>query len=238
VKKRQLITLCLSLIAIAVLELNYVRVGMIGSMVSEPLIRTQEQLDARIKFFRSFLKAKWELSDYPLRFREQAQDGTGKFPRWKAQIVNWGVMIGLGSTKDEAYANLQTEFDQFAKSQGEMPRPGAKARIRFAPTREIDKYAIVANGFFGKILGRDYRDCFVSDQSSLWDFCPPSESPENFQAKMLRKIKETYGCDVSDIKDGNLVTIFERLQPIRSPIRILDIKPLGQLSHDAPQSTK
>ena len=86
-------------------------------------------------------------------------------------------------------------------------RDRMRVPIEFAPTTEIDQYSLIAHDFFQKILEMDFDYCFVSDESSLWDF--PNTSDE---ARVFELIKRTYQVDVSDIQTGNLVQIFKRLQ--------------------------
>ena len=56
------------------------------------------------------------------------------------------------------------------------------------------------------IIDLDYAECFVSDESSLADF-HTELSDEHLHERILL----AYGVDVSDIEDGRLVRIFERL---------------------------
>jgi hypothetical protein len=48
--------------------------------------------------------------------------------------------------------------------------------------------------------------CFISDESSLWDFL--SETTNQAQ---IDRIRAAYGVDVSDLTDGNLATILARI---------------------------
>jgi hypothetical protein len=50
--------------------------------------------------------------------------------------------------------------------------------------------------------------------SSLWDFTTYCQGPKANRAEIAlwqAHIEETYGVHVSDIEDGNLVKIFERI---------------------------
>ena len=79
-------------------------------------------------------------------------------------------------------------------------------KFELASTTEIDKYEFLATEFFEKILGMNRNDCLITDESSLWDF-HSERSDEPFYSKIL----EAYGVDVSDIANGNLVRIFQRI---------------------------
>ncbi len=79
-------------------------------------------------------------------------------------------------------------------------------RLEFAPSDVIAQYETIARDFLSRIFNLDYEKCLISDQSSLWDFYA-SESDE----PLFQKIRNVYGIDVADIKDGNLVKVFARL---------------------------
>ena len=53
----------------------------------------------------------------------------------------------------------------------------------------------------------DYADCWISDESSLWDF-----HGEESNDHLNKKVWETYRVDISDIEDGKLVKIFQRIE--------------------------
>ena len=167
---------------------------------------------AFVKYLASSFKRDWTIDDYPVRIRRRHDANApsiGSFEpaAWQAQIVHWGQMRGGGSTRDEAVANLNENFNEYRRQHGTVPRPGTRVPIEFAPTTEIDQYSLIAHDFFQKILEMDFDYCFVSDESSLWEF--PNTSDE---ARVFELIRRTYQVDVSDIQTGNLVQIFKRLQ--------------------------
>jgi len=167
-------------------------------------------LKAATKYLLSFTKTDWELTDYPIRFRHFNVTDTGgrlKQIPWSAQIINWWQMDGSGDTKQDAYADLQKKFGDFKSKGKSLPRPGTGLPIEFAPTERIQFHDDIAIDFFSRILNMNYRECFISDESTLWDF-HGEESNEHLH----RKIWDTYRVDVSDINDGNLVKIFERIE--------------------------
>lgn len=84
---------------------------------------------------------------------------------------------------------------------------GKKMKFELAPTEKIDAYEELAIDFFERVLGMSREDCLITDESSLWDF-HTEKSGEEF----YHKIAEVYGVDVSDVKGGNLVEIFERIE--------------------------
>jgi len=170
-------------------------------------------IKAGVKYLYSFRKNEWRLSDYPIRFRQfkpspdDAMQGRLQLIPWSAQIINWWQMDGLGNSKAEAYADLEAKFSKLKEEGKSLPRPGTGLPIEFASTVRVSFYDDTADDFFRRVLDKNYRDCWISDESSLWDF-HGEESNESFH----QKIWEAYGVDVSDIESGNLVKIFERIE--------------------------
>jgi hypothetical protein len=171
-----------------------------------------------IKYLLSFLKSKWELRDYPIRYFNQhgknnlkviEKIGHSSLPKWRVQIINWQLLFGLGETKTEAYLDLEQKFSEHKKNASNLPRPGAKVAMKFekAPIEKVQLYENIAEHFFIHIIKMNYRDVLITDLSSIWDF-PVEDSDE----EMSRKIALRYGVDVSElIKKGFLVEIFERI---------------------------
>jgi hypothetical protein len=80
----------------------------------------------------------------------------------------------------------------------------------------VRKHKLLARDFFRRILSRDFDKCFISDKSSIWDF---PEADEH----VYERIQQVYKIDVSDIKSGGFVEIFERLsKPQISVSKTLD----------------
>ena len=90
-----------------------------------------------------------------------------------------------------------------------------KLKIEFASTKKISAYEDLAADFLDKIFDMERGSYAISDESGLWDF-PFRESYES-KERLWEKIREIYGVDVSDIKDGNLVRIFERIEREQKP---------------------
>lgn len=78
--------------------------------------------------------------------------------------------------------------------------------LGFADSTEVDSYEEIAVDFFDRVLGMDYMDCCITDQSSIDDFSPVMPGSE-----IVSKVLDIYRVDISDIKDGNLVQIFKRI---------------------------
>jgi hypothetical protein len=126
---------------------------------------------------------------------------------WSAQIINWWQMDGLGDTKEAAFADLKAKLQTVKEEKGSLPRPGTGLPIEFAPTGLVNLHWNIAEDFFQKVLEKNYDECWISDQSSLWDF-----HVEDSNQHLHEKVWQCYRVDISDIEDGNLVKIFERIE--------------------------
>ncbi|MCF6133459.1 hypothetical protein [Flavobacterium wongokense] len=160
----------------------------------------KENILAFYKKILSYRKTNWELEDYPLRYRNQSNSEDKEIKTWVLQIVNWWTLTGLGDTKAEAYDMLKEHFENYKHLNNELPRPGTSVPIKFADTEEIDNLENIAVDFFDKILGYNYYECFISDESSLIDFGQDNE-------ETLQKINEIYSLNLKEIGDGNIVRI-------------------------------
>lgn len=86
-------------------------------------------------------------------------------------------------------------------------------KISFASTTGIDKYSEISEDFMKKIFDFELADYLITDKSSLYDFT----SRDNMELTDIQdKIKEVYDLNVSDIKSGNLLEIFMRIDQKRS----------------------
>ena len=89
-------------------------------------------------------------------------------------------------------------------------------KLKFASADKIERYEHLLPDFFVAVLNMDYYEnaLFDSDESSLSDFTPYGRGPKANRAEIglwQTRIEEKYGMDVSDIEDGNLVKIFDRI---------------------------
>ena len=160
------------------------------------------------KYARSFLKRDWSADDYPVRVREQPAHAPHEdVPRYAAQIINWWALTGLGETPEEALEDLARKLEEFKRRHGYLHRPGREVPITYAATDGIDAHAATAQRFLVEVLGfRPDSSVFISDQSSLYDF-----EGRCGGADLVEKTRNVFGVDVSDIEDGNLLRIFERI---------------------------
>ena len=133
------------------------------------------QLRALWKWLLSWRKREWSPSDYPLRYREQFPDPNldpahGKPPRWNLQVMNWWQMGGLGETREDAYADFEARFAMLREAGTPPPRPGRGLPLTFAASTVIERHEDLCRDLLSQILDLNYDECFISDESSLYDF--------------------------------------------------------------------
>ena len=175
------------------------------------LRRLSRQLRAGWKFLLSFRKHEWNLEDYPVSIRKQAtshNQPTGLPRRWKlnpyhASLINWEAVSGSGETESEARANLRARFEN-EKAKQSLPRPGKHVPITFASQSRVLSHQALAEDLLMRVF--EIQEAWISDESSLWDFCMDETLDEP-----LRKIREIYHVDVSDIQSANLADILDRI---------------------------
>ena len=163
------------------------------------------------KWLASFSGSEWALDEYPIRTRPNG-DGARPGEEWLAQILNWPGPAGVGASQKEAVAKLGEALEsarEYRRKNGEkMPRPGSKVPISFASTDRVLADPTVHDDFIVRVLGFGPGDpVFISDQSSLGDF-----GDEAHVAALQKKIVDVYGVDVSDLKEGLICDILERIQ--------------------------
>jgi hypothetical protein len=156
-------------------------------------------------YLLSYRKSDWELDDYPIRY--EFYEKSKKRPAfWNATIIGWVAMWSSGKTRKDAFQNLKRRFLAYKNRGDTLYRPGIDAPIKWASTTEVSKYRTLSIEFFEKILNITNNRWWISDQSSLWVMVEPEARPD-----VIKRIQERYGVDISDIEDGNFVTIFKRI---------------------------
>jgi hypothetical protein len=161
------------------------------------------------KRFTSTFKSEWTVEDYPLNVKahslsESLQTSRPKPHPWTATIINWPGMSGGGDSRPEALQELRKTFERFKAEKKQLPRPGTKVPIQFATSARVGRHADLAKEFVQKVLEIEWA--WISDESSLDDF-----HGDESNKKLIEKIRMVYGVDVSDIPDGNLADIFDRI---------------------------
>jgi len=164
------------------------------------------------KSLLSLLKSDWSINDYPIEFRQQEvldlnHTNLTMFP-WEARIINWYWMNGDGQTKQEAYLKLKEKFELYKSEGKSLPRPGSKVSIAFASISRIGNLESEAAIFFKEIFDMDYYGMFISDESSMYDFCWSDELLDEKQ----KHIKERFGIEIKDLEDQKIVDILGRIK--------------------------
>ena len=85
-----------------------------------------------------------------------------------------------------------------------MIRPGVNAPLEFAAQELVSVNPELGEDFIRRVLNLDWA--WISDESSLWDF-----HTDDTNEKMLAKILDVYGVDVSDIESARLSEILNRI---------------------------
>ena len=70
------------------------------------------------------------------------------------------------------------------------------SRITFASQEGVDQFETLAREFLPAILGYEYDDVMLTDESSLGDFCGRCETREEYEAweqKILQRVEDRYG---------------------------------------------
>jgi len=166
------------------------------------------KLKSFVKYLLSFFKETWEIDDYPLKLR--LQENVPNAARYCYQVINWWVMVGLGETPEKAKENLKESFNNWVQKNGYKPRPGKKVPLQFATSKKLQGFGGTLDDFKERILGFKKGDpVFISDQSTLFDFTA-GQSIKTY----TEKIRNIYSIDISDIKDGNISKIIERLNKV------------------------
>jgi predicted RNase H-like HicB family nuclease len=165
-----------------------------------------------IKRLTSYLKKDWDINDYPIELYPNENAGEDNV-KYGALIKGWSGMVGHGETKEKAFENLKEHFKLF-KDNNELPRPGTNVPLKFALTSELESYENIAVDFFDKILRLNYYDCFVSDESSLTDFesLEGDDNPEDFKSKIIKRVSDNYGVDISDTYHKYLTDVFDKIK--------------------------
>lgn len=159
-----------------------------------------------IKLSLSFFKKDWKICDYPLKYKIQ-KNLDNNF-EWLVQVINWWSLCGWGKTKESALMDLEENFEEQVKIKGYKPRPGVNVPIEYASTEKIKKNIDLLEDFLEKILEfKKDSPLFISDLSSLYDFCFDGNLEKYFV-----KIEKVYNKDVRFIKDGNIARILEAIK--------------------------
>lgn len=172
--------------------------------------RFKRQSLALWKFLLSFRTRDWCLEDYPIHLVQQSDgppiSGVTEVPAFRADIVNWHCICGLGDTPSAALAHLQDVFRDRKGNGKPLPRPGRvfPAEVSFASSERVDAHPNLKEQFIHEVLG--YEWAFISDDSTLRDFSTNDDPKPYFE-----KIRTVFGVDVSGADSDNLADILDIL---------------------------
>jgi hypothetical protein len=115
-------------------------------------------------------------------------------------------MAGHRYSRAEALQNLAASFARRKAELEPLPRLGTRVPLKFASDERVRRQQQLVVDFMNRILGLQYEECFVSDQSSLWNF--HEEESNDF---LNKKVLAVYGVDISDLESALIVDILERI---------------------------
>ena len=88
------------------------------------------------------------------------------------------------------------------------------SHIKFASQDGVEQFEELAREFLPAILGYDFDDTIIADESSPSDFCGRCETREEFDAwerKVLQRIEDRYGVRPPDSR-VRLVDLFRDIE--------------------------
>lgn len=158
----------------------------------------------------SFVRSEWKPESYPIEIR--TQDGVPPEAKWCARVLNWPVLTGLGSTKNEAHTALLKSLREIALKRCQegksMPRPGTGLPLEFASTTRVLSEPALLEDFIIHVLGFTQSDpVFISDESSIGDFGDDDRITE-----IRRKIEEYYGIVISEPEPVFIADVLDRVR--------------------------
>lgn len=98
-----------------------------------------------------------------------------------------------------------------------MPPPdmGSEKRFELAPQDRLTKVEHLAPRFFREVLGREYEECLVTDESDLTDFATADAPREERRAevdRLLTRMQEHYVVDCRGVGSTRVVDLLEFLE--------------------------
>ncbi len=172
-------------------------------------MKLSRQNRARLAWAISLFKSRWRFEDYPIDYIDQGECSPDlperrRHKRWRADLINWYALSGVGDTPKAALADARLKFAAHTASGEKIWRPGRGPGIVFASSESINLYPELRDDFIHKVLELSWA--FTSDESTLWDF---HEELDN--SSLVLKVGEVYGVDVSHIENGNIAKILSQI---------------------------
>jgi hypothetical protein len=91
-----------------------------------------------------------------------------------------------------------------------MMRP--KKKIEFAPQDRMTALEPLAPRFFEEVVGYDFRECLVTDESDLWDFVSYGVADREAEvAEMLDRMDRHYFVESRKVGSTRIVDLLEHL---------------------------
>ena len=145
--------------------------------------------------------------DYPLYYYINKNAQEENF-RYCVRILNWTGFVGFGSNFAEALSKIEKTFYDYKKN-NILPKPWERKSIEFASDDILFENEEFAADFFEKILGIDFYEGFFADEVTieliLFPWC--EKTPEEVKEIIIKKTKENYGVDISNMYDNAIADI-------------------------------
>ena len=100
-----------------------------------------------------------------------------------------------------------TELERMPGSSAEMPQ-----RFQLASRDRMENVEALADRFFREVIGHEYSDCLVTDESDLYDFAPVRADAAAAVAAMFARLESHYLIDAREAATTKIVGLLEFLE--------------------------
>ena len=111
--------------------------------------------------------------------------------------INWWWVLGMIGAPALLRVTI-TAVEQW--------REWRQPKLGYADQSEVIRLEPVLRELMPQVFGLALEDCFISDESSLYDF-----EPEITVAQSSERIEKLYGVSVTDLPDLRLVSICDAI---------------------------
>lgn len=85
-------------------------------------------------------------------------------------------------------------------------------RFQFASRDRMENVEALAERFFREVIGHEYADCLVTDESDLYDFAPVTADAGTAVAAMFDRLESHYLIDARAAATTKIVGLLEFLE--------------------------
>ncbi|HEX2864818.1 MAG TPA: hypothetical protein VHN99_09645 [Deinococcales bacterium] len=98
-------------------------------------------------------------------------------PEWdsfEAELLEFGGLKAGAPTREEALRDLRRLFEErlayLRAAEVNPPEPGGRLEVAWPSTARVDGLSALARDLFTRVIGLDYDQVWISDESCLSDF--------------------------------------------------------------------